>query len=104
MQCHLEDDELNLLADVLLEQIGTTSSSPYERGICNALLDKVLARDLRFDSDEFDEAARLLAAKRTLLRDQIASAPNAPIKAKLMRQLSVMERVLEKIDEACAMF
>jgi hypothetical protein len=104
MQCHLETNELNLLADLLLEQIGVASSSPYERGVCNALLDKVLARDLRFDSEEFDEAARLLTERRALLRDQLASAPNAPIRAKLMRQLAMMERLLEKIDEACAMF
>jgi hypothetical protein len=104
MQCHLETSELNLLVDVLLEQIGIASASPYERGVCNALLDKILARDLRFDSEEFDEAARLLKEKRSLLREQLASAPNAPIKAKLMRQLAVLEAVLEKIVEACAMF
>lgn len=104
MQCHLEANELNLLADLLLERIGVACSSSYERGVCNALLEKVLARDLRFDSEEFDEAARLLNERRTLLREQVATAPNASLKAKLMRQLAVLERVLEKIDEACAMF
>ena len=41
MQFHLETDELNFLANVLLEQ----DPRPYKE-----LLDKVMARDLRLDS------------------------------------------------------
>ena len=108
MQCHLDTDELNLLADVLLEKIsGSSADSPKsdsERRSYNALLDKVLARALRFDSDEFDQAAQLLAAKKRLLQEQIASQANATLKLALQQKLTLLERALEKIDEACTMF
>ena len=46
MQFHLETDELKLLANVLLEQ------DPRQY---NELLNKVMARDLRFDSGELEQ-------------------------------------------------
>jgi len=47
MQFHLEPDELNLLANVLLEQ------DPRQY---NDLVTKVLARDLRLDGGELEQA------------------------------------------------
>jgi hypothetical protein len=117
MQCHLEVDELNLLADVLLEQISTMSDRPSsdsslkpdsdrekDRRAYNALLDRVLARDQRLDADEFELAAQLLAVKKRLLKDQIASQTNPAQKRELQQKLTVLERALEKISEACVMF
>ncbi|MGA7320057.1 MAG: hypothetical protein WBW98_06070, partial [Candidatus Sulfotelmatobacter sp.] len=46
MQFHLETDELKLLANVLLEQ------DPRQY---NELLNKVMARGLRFDSGELEQ-------------------------------------------------
>ena len=77
MQLHLETDELNLLANILLERVGTISaaqaSSPgsvqsdRSRGqsprFFDDILDKVLARDLRLDSDELEGVADLLRAQ-----------------------------------------
>ena len=57
MQFHLETDELKLLANVLLEQ------DPRQY---NELLNKVMARDLRFDSGELEQTAELLAGKEAL--------------------------------------
>jgi hypothetical protein len=95
MQFHLETDELNLLANVLLEQ------GP---GQYNELLDKVLAHDLRFDSGELEQTADLLAGKKRSLKDEIARQPNAALKAELQQKLALLERVLERVNECCVMF
>lgn len=95
MQFHLEPDERKLVADILLEQ---------EVGKYNELLNKVLDRDLRFDVDELEQAAVLLADKKRSLNEEIARHPNSPMKPELQRQLALLERVLERVNEACVMF
>ena len=95
MQFHLEPDERKLLADILLEQ---------EVGKYSELLNKVLDRDLRFDVDELEQAAALLAHKKRSLNEEIARQPNGPMKPELQRQLALLERVLERVNEACVMF
>ena len=95
MQFHLETDEWKLLADVLLEQ----DARQY-----GELLDKVLARESRLDSGELEQAADLLAGKKRSLQEEIAHQPDAARKADLQRQLALLERVLERVSEACVMF
>ncbi|MGO9574999.1 MAG: hypothetical protein ACLPTQ_11805 [Terriglobales bacterium] len=95
MQFHLEPDELKLLANVLLEQ----DLRPYQE-----LLNKVLAHDLRLDGSEFEQAADLLAGKKRSLHDEIARQSDATLKTELQRQLVLLERVLERVNEACVMF
>jgi hypothetical protein len=95
MQFHLETDELNLLVNVLAEQ------DPRRY---NELLNKVLAHDLRFDSGELEQSADLLAGKKRSLKDEIARQPDATLKMDLQRQLALLERVLERVNEACVMF
>jgi hypothetical protein len=95
MQFHLEKDELKLLADILLEQ----DARQY-----GELLNKVLDRDLRFDSGELEQTADLLAGKKRSLQDEIIRQPNAALMTELQRQLALLERVLERVNEACVMF
>jgi hypothetical protein len=95
MQFLLDRDELNLLADVLLEQPAPEHAE---------LLNKVMARDLRFDSSELEQTADLLAGKKRSLTDEIARQPDAALKTKLQQQLALLERVLERVNEACVMF
>jgi len=95
MQFHLEPQELNLLANILLEQ------DPRQY---NELLNKVLARDLRFDSGELEQTADLLMSKKRSLKDEIALQPNVALKADLQRKLTLLERVLERVTEVCVMF
>ena len=95
MQFHLEIAELNLLANVLLEQ----DPRPYQE-----LMNKILARDLRLAGDELQQAADLLAAKKLRLKDEIARQPDASLKLNLEQQLALLHRVLERVNEACIMF
>jgi hypothetical protein len=95
MQFHLETDELKLLADVLLQQ---------EPGQYDELVDKVMARDLRFDSGELEQTADLLAARKRGLKDEIERQPDGALKTALQQRLALLERVLERVNEACVMF
>ena len=95
MQFHLEPDELNLLANLLLEQ------DPRQY---NELLNKVVAHDLRFDSGELEQTAELLASKKVSLQHEIGQQPSDAMKLELERKLALLERVLERVNEACVMF
>ncbi len=95
MQFHLEPSELKLLANVLLEQ------DPKQY---NELLTKVMAHDLRLDSGELEQTGELLAAKKRILKDEIVRQLDATLKSELERQLALLERVLERVNEACVMF
>jgi hypothetical protein len=95
MQFRLDRDEVNLLVDVLLEQ---------PAGEYGELFNKVMARDLRFDGSELEETADLLVGKKRSLKDEIARQPNPVLKTKLQQQLALLERVLERVNEACVMF
>jgi hypothetical protein len=99
MQLHLETDELNLLANLLMEPPGETSRA----GLDERLLEMVLARDLRFDSDELERMAALLAADEHRLKDMVAYEPNAARKAEVQQKLALLERVLDRVAEACVM-
>ena len=113
MQLHLEADELNLLANVLLERVGprsTEQGSPgpdrsvqQGPGFFDDLLDKVLARDLRLDADELEAVVDLLTKEKLKLTRGGALLKDAAPPAESQRKLRLLERVLEKVDEACAM-
>ena len=99
MQLHLETDELNLLANLLMNPAGETPRSPLDE----RLLEMVLARDLRFDSDELERVAALLGAEEHSLQDALAREANPSGKAEIQKKLALLERALEKVDEACVM-
>jgi len=117
MQLHLETDQLNLLANILMERIGkaATQGEPSGSGqscekmrlgpqFFDRLLDKILARDLRLDSDELEQLSDLLNRQRLRLTEQINRAQNAAQQAQLQKNLLLLDRVAERVNEACVMF
>ena len=100
MQLHLETNELNLLANRLMERKPPAVRLPLD----DHLLEMVLARDLSFDSDDLQRLADLLAADEHCLKYDISREPDARRKAELQQKLAVLEGLLEKVDEACVMF
>jgi hypothetical protein len=108
MQLFLETGELDLIANILLAREGRLSASAgtddpgVHPGVdlkrCEELLDRVLKRDMEFDSDELEQLAEILAAQHEAMNAQ--SGPPSPV---LRRRRAKLDRVLEKIDEVCAM-
>ncbi|HEY4930044.1 MAG TPA: hypothetical protein VII23_00605 [Terriglobales bacterium] len=116
MQLHLNADELNLFADMLLDRVGAMSAQrPSVASVqgnadmgqgarrYDALLDKVLVKDLQLDSDELEQAAGLLSEQKRDLRNEIARLQDSTLRLNLQRKLGLVERVLERVEEACAM-
>ena len=116
MQFHLETEELNLLANVLMERIGAIAAEAVSAGAprpviglapdprrYDDLLDKVLARDLKFDPDELECLADLLTLKKRSLRDEIACQQDSGLKTDLQKKLALLERVLERVNELFVM-
>jgi hypothetical protein len=116
MQLHLNADELNFLTDTLLERVGAMAvqrlSAASVQGNANIgqdarcyvdLLDKVLLRDLRLDSDELEQLADLLGAQRRDLKDEIALLQDPALHLNLQNKLGLLERILQRVEEAYAM-
>ena len=95
MQLHLETEELKFLADILLEQ---------DQGKYADLVDKVLALDLRLGGDELEQTAEPLAAEKCRLKSEIGQQTTSSRREGLGRRLALLERVLERVNEACVMF
>lgn len=117
MQLHLDAEELNLLAESLLEQVGRfqTQKVPAANIQGNEdmgqaarryddVLNKVLARDLRLDGDELEQVADLLVEQKRDLQGEIARLQNSALRLRLQEKLRLVERVLERVDEARTMF
>ena len=96
-QLRLEANERNLLADLLMEPAGETPHSPLD----DRLLEMGLARDVGFDSDELERLADLLVAAARRMKDEVQHEAN-PVR-RCERKCRLLERTLEKIDEACVM-
>lgn len=99
MQLRLEVNELNLLANLLMERSAAQSSATVDD-----LLEMVLARNLSFDTYEFQRLADVLAAEQRRLKQEVSRQPSVPQKAGMEETLVLLERILEKVDEACVMF
>lgn len=97
MQFYLDTEQLNLVANLLLE---TNRISPCEQ----ELTDKILARDLRLDSGELERLAEIVCEKVCQLKDQAKHAQNSPEYPRLQGKLTALLRVQEKVNEACVMF
>jgi hypothetical protein len=100
MQLHLEINELNLLANVLMERnTEGPSNANYDD-----VLEMVLARNLNFDTDEFEQLAYVLAAGERRLKQEASHRPAGARKIEQEETLALLERLQEKVDEACVMF
>jgi hypothetical protein len=98
MQLHLENNELDALANILLEE-----NHRPEILRTGDLLDRVLTRHLQFGFDELDYLLGLVASRRQGLATQLSEVPDGPRKTALQQQVLLLERVSDKLTEACAM-
>jgi hypothetical protein len=113
MQLYLNADELHLFATTLLERVGAMDAPRLSAVQRNAnigqdarcyddLLDKVLASDLRLDSDELEQVADLLGAQKRDLKDEIAGLRDSALLLNLQEKLELVERILQRVEDACA--
>ncbi len=89
MQLLLTLEELRLLANVL----GVPTADEKKRAFQAHALDMVLAKDLKFGYDEFEDLA-------DIVRSYLCSAHEPPITDE---DRITLECILDKLTEACAM-
>jgi len=92
MQLQFSPDELNLLADILLNQ-----------GDPTGILDRVMVRDLRLDADGLDQLRDLLITHQQGVHTELANTKDAQKQKALQDRRSLLESMVEKVSEACAM-
>jgi len=116
VQLQLSGNELDLLANILLAQEGevlacarTQQGVPTQRRSgpdlqsYERLLEKVLARNMEFDSDELEQIADILTDQRNNLKQSISAEVGQAVRSQLQQNLERLESVLERIEEVCAM-
>jgi hypothetical protein len=92
MQLHFSPEELNLLAEILLNQ-----------GDPAGVLDRIMAHDLRFDFDELDQLREILVANWSNATSEVAACRDPQAKQKLEARQASLESMIERVSEACAM-
>ena len=86
--------ELQILSNILNNSGDSAAES---------LLDRVLRRDLRFDFTELEELADILAAQAQQVSDEIVRERDAERKQNLQNRQESLQRIRDKVTEACAM-
>ncbi|HYA24818.1 MAG TPA: hypothetical protein VEF05_11700 [Terriglobales bacterium] len=116
MQLYLTLEELELLTRILREgdrlsrsevpsspHIAVDNSSPEKLLIGRDLLRGTLSRNLQLGYDELEDLADSLSRHKKELAIQIRESRDAESKSDLERSAVVLEHLLEKVTEACAM-
>ncbi len=114
MQLFLTIDELKLLVDIvehcdreLREQINNqpeqSGALNRKRECCARLLDRIVARDFGFGFDELEDMVEMLTVCRGTFRAEIANMTQPDVRATLQRRQQILEHMLDKVTEACAM-
>ncbi len=112
MQLYLKSDEWHLLADILLKRVDTMPApiSPAGSDVelnndfrslrpCDHLLEKVLARDLRLDSELTELMADFLFQEEQELNEVLAGQQDTAYGTTLKRRLGLVEHVSAEIHE-----
>ena len=101
----LVEDEKRLCCDAVasLPQLSAQPSLEDKWDVGCDFADKGLSRNLQLGFDELEHLADSLAWRKRQLTEKICSLAEPAAKNNLERQLSVLERFLERVTEACAM-
>jgi len=94
MQLHFTVPQLQVLAEILSEQKGPVAED---------LLDRVLAKDVRFDFDELEQLSALVNAGRAEILAELGHASTPATSAGLGRKKQLVDEMLERLSEASAM-
>ncbi len=100
MQVVFTIEEFRLLVHILREH-AEFDIDPHTslRSSAAALLEKVLSRDFSFSIDELEDLEEILKAQEHRIR----LASSAAESAEQLHEADLLDRVLDRVTEACAM-
>jgi hypothetical protein len=93
MKLHFSPEELNLLASILLNQ-----------GDAAGLFDRIVANGLIVDFAELDQLQEILVADWTNATNELAAHPDPQAKRKLEARQAMLESLIDRVTEHCAIF
>ena len=96
MQLRLTSEQLNLIANLLMEHGEKTHAH-------EVLLRMILAKDLAFDSEQLAFLEEFLKTVQHNLRHSMEHHGDAVENPALAETLATLEGTVEKVEEACAM-
>jgi len=96
--CRELRDKISQTNDINLKHLLTSEEVAEED-----LLEKVITRQLQFSSDELDEIADLLRKHDQQLRNARTETTEGTREQELNNRIAALERLLDKVVEACAM-
>jgi hypothetical protein len=101
----LVEDEKRLCCDAVpsLPRVPVEPSLPDEWEVGRELAGRGLSRNLRLGFDELGDLAESLTRRKKQLMKEIECLAEPTAKGELERELFVLEHLLEKVTEACAM-
>lgn len=103
MQLVFNIEEFRLLVRVLREQCeGDLKQQTSLRESAGALLEKVLARDFGFSLDELEKLEEILHVKEKMVRQALEDPACAEL-PELRHTEEVLEHIIDRVTEACAM-
>ena len=94
MKLDFNTEQLQLMADILSEQ---------KSEISGKFLDRLLARDFRFDYDELEQLTDLLNARKNEILKATEETKDPQLKLALEQKKILIEGSLERISETFAM-
>jgi len=116
MQLQFTFEQLRLLFRILeqdcrqlRERISQTNEIDVKRllnreeAAAEELLEKIISRQLQFSSDELDELAQVLRDHEQKLRKELSQTPEGESREELKSRAAALERLLDRVVEACAM-
>ncbi len=99
MQLIFTREEQQILAEVL-EELSLKGEEPIKTK-SYALLDRVIARDFGMAADELEDLQDILAAYKKTMRQRVATAQTGD--AALRQKQQIVEKIMDKVTEACMM-
>jgi hypothetical protein len=102
MQLTFTPEELHALVGIMLA-FESEARTEENRKTVRPLANKILAHDLHLASDELEDLETLLQAHAAKLRSVMDCTTASSVLDELNHQRTVVQRILDKVTEACAM-
>jgi hypothetical protein len=116
MMLHFSADELQLMVDFFEERLrglddeiahterrNARITLEQEEKMVQEVEDKIMRRDLAFTADELEFLLDFLGSRTQKLRSEIYHTDGREYKQMLLNRLETLERMHDKVTEACCM-
>ncbi|HEX8925884.1 MAG TPA: hypothetical protein VF786_08840 [Terriglobales bacterium] len=102
MQLTFTPEEFHALVRIMLAY-ESEARAEKDRRVVLPLADKIIAHDLHLGSDELEDLEVLLRSHAAHLRSVMQSTTAPGVREQLQHERDLVEHIIDKVTEACAM-